>query len=138
MNILITCSEAQKALREINSTHNSGLKIHAEFAFERRKSQSEPEIVFAQPNENNEENWENGQVVDAEAQLKFHPPMAIDLNRSVDNVNEIVTEFCRFKAELSYSMQKTSEMLKKLSDQSMGQYEPEDVRSLSSNLYATQ
>lgn len=133
---MITFSEAQKALREINSTRNSGLKIHAEFAYERRKSQPEPEIVFAKPNESKEESWENGQVVDAEAQLKFHPPMAIDLNRSVDNVNEIVTEFRRFKAELSYSMQKTSEMLKKLSDQSMGKYEPEDVRSVSWNLDA--
>lgn len=111
-------SEAEKALREINSSQNKSLNIRAEFAFDRRQSQPENDIVFIQPPAPEPE-------IENEA-IQFRPPMAIDLNRPIDNVHEKITEFERSLTPSRYLTVKSLKMMTQLADASGG-YDSDSV-----------
>lgn len=112
-------SEAEKAIREINSSQNKSLNIRAEFAFDRRQSQPENEIVFVQPRAPEPE-IEN-------AVNQFRLPMVIDLNRPIDNVFEKISDFERTLPPLSFSMETSLKMMEQLANASEGTYESESV-----------
>lgn len=104
-------------MREINSSQNKSMNIRAEFAYDRRQSQPENDIVFVQPPAPEPD------IEKAAIQLRL--PMAIDLNRPIDDVYEKVTAFERTLTPLSFSIE--TSLMAQLAKASDGKYESESV-----------
>lgn len=91
------------------------MNIRAEFAYDRRKEQSDNMVTMVQ-------RPFNEPTATLQTEL-YRPPITINYNRPSDDVYEKVTQFERKKPLLSDAVKKTTELMKKLAKKSKGSYD---------------
>jgi RNA recognition motif-containing protein len=119
-----TFSEAERAMRELNSLSNTGLNVHAEFAYDRRQAQKknvlqDPERESSSSNNNNPELIED---------IEVHVPITVKFREHIVDENfEKVTYFEYKKLPLTRAQLQAKAEMKKLAMASKGKYDEQKV-----------
>ncbi|CRK99552.1 CLUMA_CG012869, isoform A [Clunio marinus] len=136
-------NETEKAVRDLNSEKNDGLKLYAEIAHERQIS-SEPDYTQQDQNqlqedENLSKGFNNLEINEEDPlQDECHPVMFVDYENVQDgNIHEKVTKWERKKFVMSNHERNILEDMKQRAMKSLGNYDDDKLQGfiyLGSNL----